>query len=107
MPEEKPVVEARPRAVRVQTIVSRQIDITKEPAVVSFGKIDGGVRNNIIPDAVELEGTIRTFDEAVRQQIHDGITRTATSIADSAGATRVQQRLAALLAAPAAATPAP
>jgi amidohydrolase len=46
----------------LQTVVSRQLDITLNPAVVSVGIIKGGVRNNIIPDSVEMIGTIRTFD---------------------------------------------
>ncbi|HEY8568692.1 M20 family metallopeptidase [Microbulbifer sp.] len=70
-----------------QTIVSRQIDITKEPAVVSFGKIDGGVRNNIIPDSVFMNGTIRNFDMDNRQEIFKRLKITAESIAQSTGAT--------------------
>jgi amidohydrolase len=67
--------------------VSRQIDITKEPAIVSFGKISGGVRSNIIPEKVEMVGTIRNFDMDNRQQIFDRIKTTATHIAASSGAT--------------------
>jgi amidohydrolase len=64
-----PIVAAAQIINNVQTIVSRQINITKAPAVVSFGIVEGGVRNNIIPDQVYLEGTIRNFDMAIRQQI--------------------------------------
>ncbi|KUJ83622.1 amidohydrolase [Microbulbifer flavimaris] len=81
-----PITTAAQIVMGVQTIVSRQIDITKEPAVVSFGKIDGGVRNNIIPDNVELVGTIRNFDMDNRQQIFERLKITAENIAQSAGA---------------------
>lgn len=64
-----PIVAAAQIINNVQTIVSRQINITKAPAVVSFGIVEGGVRNNIIPDQVYLEGTIRNFDMGIRQQI--------------------------------------
>ncbi|WP_237067546.1 amidohydrolase [Microbulbifer guangxiensis] len=81
-----PITTAAQIVMGVQTIVSRQIDITKEPAVVSFGKIAGGVRNNIIPDNVELVGTIRNFDMDNRQQIFERLKITAENIAQSAGA---------------------
>jgi amidohydrolase len=68
------------------SIVSRQIDITSGPAVVTIGRISGGVRFNIIPDTVVMDGTIRAFDPAVQKDIHARITRTATLIAQSAGA---------------------
>ena len=64
----------------LQTIVSRQVDITREPVVVTVGAIKGGVRENIIPDAVEMRGTIRTFDEAMRDDIHDRVKDTAEHI---------------------------
>jgi amidohydrolase len=56
------------------------------PSIVTVGRINGGIRNNIIPDSVELEGTIRSFDPAMREQIHMRIERTARGIAQSAGA---------------------
>jgi amidohydrolase len=71
----------------LQTIVSRQVDITRYPAVVSVGAIKGGIRNNIIPESVEMVGTFRTFDPAVRTQIIDSIKRTAETVAASQGAT--------------------
>ena len=71
----------------LQTIVSRQLDATLTPSIVTIGKIDGGVRNNIIPESVDLIGTIRTFDAATRTDIHERIERTATNIAAAAGAT--------------------
>ena len=64
-----PIVAAADLIGTAQTIVSRRTDIAKLPAVVSFGAIKGGIRYNIIPDEVELVGTIRTFDEGMRQKI--------------------------------------
>jgi amidohydrolase len=81
-----PIVTASQIVLGMQTIISRQVDISTYPAVLSVGAIDGGIRNNIIPDTVEMIGTFRTFDPAVRTQIIDGLTRTATHIAESAGA---------------------
>jgi amidohydrolase len=71
----------------LQTIVSRQIDITNAPAIVTIGRINGGIRFNIIPDSVMLEGTIRALDPAMQKDIHARIKRTAELIAQSAGAT--------------------
>ncbi|MFV8781298.1 M20 family metallopeptidase [Microbulbifer sp. SA54] len=81
-----PITAAAQIVMGTQTIVSRQIDITKEPAVVSFGKIDGGVRNNIIPDSVFLNGTIRNFDMDNRQEIFKRLKVTAEKLAESSGA---------------------
>jgi len=81
-----PITVAAQIVMGTQTIVSRQIDITKEPAVVSFGRIDGGVRNNIIPDSVFLNGTIRNFDMDNRRQIFEKLKTTAEKIAESSGA---------------------
>lgn len=81
------IVAASQMVMGIQTIVSRQVDITKEPAIVSFGKIAGGVRNNIIPDQVELIGTIRNFDMDTRQQIFNSIRTIASNTAESLGAT--------------------
>ena len=82
-----PIVVASQVVLGMQTIVSRQTDLTQWPAVLSVGAIKGGIRNNIIPDSVELVGTFRTFDDGVRQEIIDRLTRTAKDIAASAGAT--------------------
>lgn len=71
----------------LQMIISRQTELTKEPAVISIGKISGGVRSNIIPEEVEMIGTIRTLDRDMQKDIHQRIIRTATHIAESAGAT--------------------
>jgi amidohydrolase len=81
-----PIVVASQIVMGLQTIVGRQVDITQYPAVLSVGAIKGGIRNNIIPDQVEMIGTFRTFDPAVRQQIIERMTRTAQDIAHSAGA---------------------
>ncbi len=71
----------------LQTIVSRQVDITELPAVVSIGAINGGVRHNIIAETVEMLGTLRTFSPAVRQDIIDRIGRIVTNVAAANGAT--------------------
>ncbi len=81
-----PIVVASQIIMGLQTIASRQVDVTKAPSVISVGRINGGIRFNIIPDAVTLEGTIRTFDEDMRADIHQRIETVATSIAQSAGA---------------------
>jgi len=70
----------------LQQIISRQTALTKEAAVISIGKIKGGVRNNIIPEQVEMVGTIRTLDTEMQTQIHDKIRLTATKIAEASGA---------------------
>ena len=71
----------------MNTIVSRQVDITSSPAVVSFGAIKGGIRENIIPDEVHMIGTIRNFSAENRALIFERIKLTAESIATSQGAT--------------------
>jgi amidohydrolase len=82
-----PIVVAAQIVLGLQTIASRQVDVTLAPSIVSIGRISGGIRNNVIPDFVELEGTIRSFDEAMRGDIHQRMERTARGIAESAGAT--------------------
>ena len=69
------------------TLISRRTDISALPAVLSFGAINGGVRSNIIPDEVELIGTIRTFDPAVRTLIQEQLRELATHVAAAHGAT--------------------
>jgi amidohydrolase len=81
-----PIVTASQVVLGLQTIVSRQVDISREPAVVSVGQIKGGIRDNIIPDKVEMQGTIRTFDEAMRSEIHQRVRDTAAGIAQAARA---------------------
>ncbi|MGB0380577.1 MAG: amidohydrolase [Luminiphilus sp.] len=82
-----PIVTASQIVLGLQTIVSRQLDATLTPSIVTVGKIAGGVRNNIIPESVEMVGTIRTFDAETRLDIHERVRRTATQIAEAAGAT--------------------
>lgn len=82
-----PIVVASQVVLGMQTIVSRQVDITLEPAILSFGAIHGGVRSNIIPDTVSLTGTLRTFNEEMRKDMRKRIVTTAEKIAESCGAT--------------------
>ncbi len=82
-----PITVSAQIVLALQTIVSRQLETIKTPSVISVGSIQGGVRSNIIPDQVELVGTIRTFDDGVRREIHQRIERTATKLAEAAGAT--------------------
>jgi amidohydrolase len=81
-----PIVVASQIVLALQLIPSRQIDVSIAPAVVTVGAIHGGVRNNIIPDDVEMLGTIRSLDPKMREEIHQRIKRTAQDIAQSAGA---------------------
>ena len=77
----------------LQNIVSRQIDITRLPAVITVGAIKGGIRFNIIPDSVEMIGTIRTFDRGMREDIVKRMQTTASNIAEASGAkAEVQMR---------------
>ena len=82
-----PIVVGSQIVLGLQTIISRQVNITEAPAVVTIGRFTGGNRANIIPDEIELEGTIRAFDENVRKDIQRRVLATATNIAESAGAT--------------------
>ena len=81
-----PVVVASQIILGLQTIISRQVDLPSAPAIITIGSIHGGVRSNIIPDEVELVGTIRTFDAEMRSDIHERVRKTAAMIARSAGA---------------------
>lgn len=76
-----PIVTSAQVVLGLQTVVSRTQDLTHEPAVVTIGAIKGGVRENIIPQSVEMRGTIRTFDEAMRDDIHERVTYLAEAIA--------------------------
>ena len=82
-----PIVASAQILNNLQTIVSRQTDITRYPAVVTVGAIKGGIRFNIIPDSVEMMGTIRTFDAGVREQVIERLRRTAENTAAASGAT--------------------
>ncbi len=82
-----PIVVASPIVLGLQTIPSRQLDSSLAPSIVTVGSIHGGVRNNIIPDDVEMLGTIRSLDSKMRDELHARIRRTAEEIAKSGGAT--------------------
>ena len=71
----------------LQQIVSRQEDLTTAPVVITVGKINSGVRNNIIPEELEMYGTIRTLDSKMQKDVHERIIRTATKIAEANGTT--------------------
>ena len=71
----------------IQAIPSRQLDSTRGPAVITIGSINGGIRGNIIPDEVEMSGTIRTFDMGVREELHAALRSTVKNIAEASGAT--------------------
>ncbi len=82
-----PVVAAAQIVSSLQTVVSRDTDLTEFPAVVTVGMIHGGVRNNIIPDVVEMAGTIRTFDDQQRAKIMRSVERVVTHVSQAHGAT--------------------
>jgi amidohydrolase len=84
-----PIVTAAQIVSALQTIVSRHVELVKEPAVVTVGQFEAGIRANIIPDRARLVGTIRTFDEAMRGDIHAQVRRIAESLAGAAGARAV------------------
>jgi amidohydrolase len=75
-----PIVTSAQVILGLQTVVSRGVDIAREPAVVTVGMIKGGVRENIIPDTVEMRGTIRTFDEGMRDDVHERVTTLAEAV---------------------------
>jgi amidohydrolase len=81
-----PIVVSSEIILGLQTIISRQTELTKAAAVVTIGSIHSGVRRNIIPEEATLEGTIRTFDPDMQKMVHEKIKTTATKIAESAGA---------------------
>ena len=81
-----PIVAAADLVGTAQTIVSRRTDLAKLPAVVTFGAIKGGIRYNIIPDDVEMVGTIRTFDEDMRQKIFADLRNVSEHVAAAHGA---------------------
>jgi amidohydrolase len=81
-----PVTTAAQIVLGLQTIVSRRTDLMKSPTVVSVSTINGGSRFNIVPDTVEMTGTIRTYDAGVRAAVHRDIRQVAENIAASANA---------------------
>lgn len=81
-----PIVIAAQIIEGFQTIVSRQEDLTKAPVVITVGKIQGGVRANIIPEELTMEGTIRTLDAVMQKEVHEKMKLTAQKIAEASGA---------------------
>jgi amidohydrolase len=86
-----PIVAAAEIVSSAQSIVSRRQNLTKQPVVLSFGAIKGGIRYNIIPDSVELIGTIRTFDDEMRAQVFKDLANVAEHVAAAHGATVVSK----------------
>jgi amidohydrolase len=81
-----PIVVSAQIINALQTIVSRQMDLTHEPVVVTVARINAGIRENIIPEEAVMSGTIRTLDKDMQQTVHEKIQRIATGIAETAGA---------------------
>jgi amidohydrolase len=81
-----PIVSAAQIVMGLQTVVSRQLNLSKEAAVISIGSIQGGNRENIIPESVELLGTVRTFDNAMRDDALRRMRLMAESTAQASGA---------------------
>ena len=81
-----PIVVGAQIVSSLQTIVSRNVDITNLPVVVSVGQFQSGVRNNIIPETARLVGTIRTFDPLMQEDVHVRVKKIAESIATASGA---------------------
>ncbi|MGQ0532844.1 MAG: amidohydrolase [Caulobacteraceae bacterium] len=82
-----PIVVSAQIINALQTIPSRQMDAVASPVIVTIGAIHGGIRYNIIPDRVEMIGTIRYLNPDTREEIYTRVRRTAEDIAHSAGAT--------------------
>lgn len=81
-----PIVTASQIVMGLQTILSRNVNITQNPAIVTIGSIHGGIRANIISEKLEMIGTIRTFGDEQQALVHKRIKEIATNIAESAGA---------------------
>ncbi len=81
-----PIVVATQIISGLQTIVSRQEDLTKAPVVITVGKFHSGLRNNIIPEEAVIDGTIRTLDSKMQNDVHERLRKTATKIAEASGA---------------------
>lgn len=87
-----PILAAADIVSSAQALVSRQADLTRAPVVVSFGAINGGIRSNIIPESVELIGTIRTFEPDMRNKVFAGLRSMAEHVAAAHGA-RVETKI--------------
>jgi amidohydrolase len=81
-----PIVTSAQIINGLQTVVSRQVDLTNSAAIVTIGQIEGGNRGNIIPDTVLMIGTIRTLDPDIRELVHERVRRMAENIAAANGA---------------------
>ncbi len=81
-----PIVAASQIVVGLQSIAARQVNVLNAPIIVTIGQINGGVRNNIIPDSVMMVGTLRTLDPGMREDVRARVKRTAEQIAAAAGA---------------------
>ncbi|WP_242167037.1 MULTISPECIES: amidohydrolase [unclassified Pseudomonas] len=81
-----PITVGAQTIVGLQTVVSRRTDISSFPSVVSIGTINGGTRYNIIPESVDMSGTIRSYDYGIRQKLHADVRQTVEKIAESGGA---------------------
>ena len=84
-----PIVLAAQIVVALQTIVSREVH-PREPAVVTVGSIHGGTKHNIIPNEVKMQLTIRSYTDAVRNQILASIKRICFGTAQAAGLAKEQ-----------------
>lgn len=82
-----PIAVATQIYTGLQMIVARESELTKAPVVITVGRINGGVRENIISEDMTMSGTIRTLDSAMQKDVHNKIRLTATKIAESMGAT--------------------
>ena len=82
-----PIATATQIYTGLQMIVSRESELTRSPVVITVGKINAGVRENIVPEELTMAGTIRTLDADVQKSVHEKIRLTATKIAESMGAT--------------------
>jgi amidohydrolase len=82
-----PIVVSSQIIQNLQTIVSRQMDLTQAPVIITVGKISAGVRPNIIPEEAVMEGTIRTLDSKMQKEVHERIRNTVKNIAEVYGAT--------------------
>ena len=82
-----PIVISAEIIQNLQTIVSRQMDISQAPLVITVGKITAGVRSNIIPEEAIMEGTIRTLDSKMQKEVHERIRNMVKNIAAASGAT--------------------
>lgn len=82
-----PIVISSEIILGLQTIVSRQLELTKEAAVITVGRFNSGIRENIIPEEANFSGTIRSLDAGMQDKIHEKIKLTAEKIAEASGAT--------------------